>query len=570
MEANTNADTIQVVATPSTTTTSPQPPEYGIIAPAEEEVEYPRTRNVIFIMLGLHLATFLVALDRTIIATAIPAITNDFDSLGDVGWYSSAYLLTNCSLVVVYGRIYSFCSPKAVYMACILLFEAGSAVCGAAPRSAILIAGRAVSGTGSAGIFSGSIIIMVHTVPLHKRPLYMAMLGSMWGLASSVGPIMGGALTSRLSWRWCFYINLPIGAIAFLVVGFLVTIPVPNRGGPALSIYEKFARVDPLGIVCFLPGIVCLLLALQLGGSTYAWNDARIIALLAVFAVLILFFVVVQVVKKDTALIPPRIITHRTIAAGAWFAFWLGASMLMLTFYLPIWFQAIQGVDAFGSGVRVIPLVLTLNLFSITTGILMRFTGYSAPFMLLSSVLMALGTGFITTWTVHTPPAKWIGYQVLYGAGIGFGLEQPPLLAQTVLSKEDIPVGASCIVFFQSLGGAIFTSVGQNVLTQHLASSLRAMPELGLSAADVADIGATELRKLVEPRHLEALLLAYNGALVKVFQVAVGVACATIIGAASVKWVSTKKGRRLSRQILVIQAPRTEQREKTEPNAETV
>ncbi|TVY40479.1 Efflux pump [Lachnellula occidentalis] len=564
----TNTDAIQVTATPNTrTTTSTQTPEYGILAPTEEEVEYPKTRNVIFIMLGLLLATFLVALDRTIIATAIPAITNEFNSLGDVGWYSSAYLLTNCSLVVVYGRIYSFCSPKLVYMACIFLFEAGSAVCGAAPRSSILIAGRAVAGTGSAGIFSGSIIIMVHTVPLHKRPLYMAMLGSMWGLASSVGPIMGGALTSKLSWRWCFYINLPIGAIAFLVVGFLVVIPVPNVGGPSLSIYQKFARLDPLGIICFLPGTVCLLLALQLGGSTYAWNDARIIAALVVFAVLILVFIVIQVAKKDTALIPPRIITHRSIAAAAWFAFWLGASMLMLTFYLPIWFQAIQGVDAFGSGVRVIPLVLTLNIVSITTGIIMRFTGYSAPFMLLSSVLMALGTGFITTWTVHTPPAKWIGYQVLYGAGIGFGLEQPPLLAQTVLSREDIPVGASCIVFFQSLGGAIFTSVGQNVLTYYLALSLKEMPELGLNASDVTNIGATELRKLVDPSHLGALLLAYNSALVKVFRVAVGLACASIIGAASVNWVSTKKGRRLSRQILVVQAPPTGQREKADSNA---
>ncbi|TVY38454.1 Efflux pump [Lachnellula subtilissima] len=510
MEAN--ADTIQVTATPNTTTSSPQPPEYGIIAPAEEAMEYPRTWNVIFIML---------ALDRTIIATDIPAITNIFGSLGDVGWYSSAYLLTNCSLVVVYGRIYSFCSPKLVYMACIFLFEAGSAVCGAAPHSSILVAGRAISGTGSAGIFSGSIIIMVHMVPLHKRPLYMAMLGSMWGLASSVGPIMGGA-------------------IAFAVVGLLVTIPVPNRGGPPLSIYQKCAGLDPLGIICFLPGIVCLLLALQLGGSTYPWNDGRIITALTVFALLILVFVVVQIAKKDIALMPPRIITHRTIAAGPWFAFWLGASILMLTFYLPIWFQAIQGVDAFKSGVRVIPLVLTLNLFSISTGFIIRFTSYSAPFTLLSSVLMAIGTGLITTRAVHTPPAKWIGYQVLYGAGIGFGLEQSPLLAQTVLSKEDNPVGASRIVFFQSLGGAIFTSVGQNILTYHLASSLREIPELGLNASNVTNIGATELRKLVDPSHLEALLLAYNSALVKVFEVAVGIACATIIGAASVKWVSIK------------------------------
>ena len=157
---------------------------------------------------------------------------------------------------------------------------------------------------------------MVHTVPLHKRPLYMGTLGLMWGLASTVGPLMGGALTSKISWRWCFYINLPIGAIALAVVGFLVTMPVPNTG-PTLSNYQKLARLDPLGMLCFLPGIVSLLLALQLGGTTYAWSDARIIAALTVFAFLIVIFIVVQILKKDTALIPPRIIAHRTIAAGA-------------------------------------------------------------------------------------------------------------------------------------------------------------------------------------------------------------------------------------------------------------
>ncbi|KAI9738037.1 MAG: hypothetical protein M1818_005465 [Claussenomyces sp. TS43310] len=152
-------------------------------------------------------------------------------------------------------------------------------------------------------------------------------------------------------------------------------------------------------------------------------RDAPITAALTVFGILIVVFIVVQISKKDTARVPPRITSQRSVASGPWFAFWLGASMLLLVYYLLIWFQAIQGIDAVESGIRVLPMVLSLNLVSVGTGVLIRLTGYSAPLMLLSSIVTAIGTGLITTFKVDTASAKRIGYQVVYGAGIGFGLE---------------------------------------------------------------------------------------------------------------------------------------------------
>lgn len=150
-------------------------------------------------------AAFLVALDRTIIATAIPKITDDFHSLGDIGWYASAYLLTACSFQLLTGRIYTFYNPKWVFLINIAIFEIGSIICGAAPNSTAFIVGRAVAGLGSSGMFSGVIILMVHTVPLHKRPAYTGVFGMVFGVASVIGPLLGGAFTDGPSWRWCFW-----------------------------------------------------------------------------------------------------------------------------------------------------------------------------------------------------------------------------------------------------------------------------------------------------------------------------------------------------------------------------
>lgn len=446
-------------------------------------------------------------------------------------------MLTMCSCQLTFGRVYTFYSPKWVFLVAIGLFEVGSAISGAAPNSVSFIIGRAVAGLGAAGIFSGAIILITYTVPLRKRPAYTGLLSAMFGIASVAGPLLGGTFTDKLTWRWCFYINLPIGAITVIIILFILKLPGTNDTDQS-SIRERISRLDPLGTICLIPSLVCLLLALQWGGSTYPWSDRRMIALLVLFGVLMIAFIAIQVWKQEGATVPPRIIKKRSIAAGFFFTICVGASMNLIVYYLPIWFQAIKGASAVKSGVMNLPMILGLVVASIMGGGLVTALGYYTPFMIASSILMSIGAGLITTFTPETGHPEWIGYQVLFGFGIGIGMQQSNMAAQTILSKKDIATGAALMFFALSFGGALFISVGQNVFSNSLLSKLSGIPNL--DPAVIMNTGATALKSVVDPGYLDRVLDAYNDALVSSYKVVVILACLSILGALPMEWKSVK------------------------------
>ena len=501
-----------------------------------EEPQYPPLKKLVVIMAALYMSLFLIMLDRTIIATAIPRITDDFHSLGDVGWYGSAYMLTGCAFQLIMGRVYTFYSPKFVYITCIGIFEIGSAICGAAPNSQVFIFGRAIAGSAASGIFSGAIVIILNVVPLHRRPIFQGLVGAIVGVASVAGPLLGGAFTSNVSWRWCFYINLPIGGAAMVALFFILQIPTPRNAKTPWR--QQINQLDPIGTAVFLPAIVCLLLVLEWGGSTYAWSDGRIIALLVLFAILAIAFVCIQYWRKELATIPPRIIKKRSIMAGMWFQFCSGSAMMLLFFYLPIWFQAIKDVSAVKSGIMNLALLLSLVVASIIGGALIHRIGYYTPFVYVCSVLMCIGSGLITTWTPSTGHSQWIGYQVIFGLGLGFGMQQSTLAAQAVLVRKDAPTGIALVMFCQQLGGTIFVSIGQSVFSNTLVQGLAGIP--GLDPRDVVNVGATELRRHVSATELPLVLEAYNHALVSTYRGALAMACLSVIGAVFLEWKSIK------------------------------
>ena len=449
-----------------------------------------------------------------------------------------AYLLTTCAFQLFFGKLYTFFSIKYVYLSAIFIFEVGSVICGAAPTSVALIVGRAVAGVGSAGIFSGALVIIAYAVPLHKRPIFTGIIGGMYGLASVAGPLMGGAFTDKVSWRWCFYINLPIGAITIAGIAFFFKSP-PRKNETSIGFVARAKLFDPIGTVLFIPCIICLLLALQWGGSKYPWSDGKIIALFVVFGLLAISFGAVQIWKGDLATVPPRILKKRSIAFGCFFVTCLGGSFFVFIYYIPIWFQAIKGTSAVESGIRNLPMILGLVLTSILAGILITTFGYYTPFMIASSVLMSIGAGLISTFKVGTGHSMWIGYQALYGFGVGFGMQQPLIAAQTVCALEDVPTATAITNFCLTLGGALFISVAQNIFTNRLLTNLMA----GVPSLDpkiVLATGATSLRNAVGKGEIAAVLYAYNDALDQTYYVSVAMACLSIIGALGMEWKSVK------------------------------
>ncbi|CAP64725.1 uncharacterized protein PODANS_5_9910 [Podospora anserina S mat+] len=500
----------------------------------EDGEEYPTGIKLAAIVTALCLSVFLMALDNSIIATAIPKITDQFQSLPDV-----AYLLTTAAFQLLFGRFYTFFSIKWVYLIAIFIFEVGSLICAVANNSVTLIIGRAIAGVGAAGIFSGALTILAYSVPLAKRPIYTGAIGSMYGLASISGPLMGGAFTDHVTWRWCFYINLPIGAVTIAVIMFIF--PDPKReikNNDTLA--QRIMRFDPFGTAVFMPAIICLLLALQWGGTQYAWNSWRVILLFVLFGVLIIIFVGVQIYQGDLATVPPRIVKKRSVWSSGFFIMMIGGAFLGAAYYYPIWFQSVKDATAVGSGIMNLPMLISLVLVSVIAGAAVTIWGQYVPFMIACSILSSIGFGLTTTFTPDVGAGAWIGYQIIIGAGIGIGFQQPLMAVQTVLSIEDVPTGASLIIFLQTLGAALFVAVSQNVFTNKLVENVaKYVPDMP-DPMTILHVGATSVENVVRPEDLGAVTWAFNDALTQTFTVFTALSAISILGAVFVEWNSVK------------------------------
>lgn len=332
--------------------------------------------------------------------------------------------------------------------------------------------------------------------------------------------------------------NLPIGAVTLFVITFFYADPQMARP-LAESFMERLKRFDPIGTVIFMPAIICLLLALQWGGTEYPWNNIRIVALFVIFGVLILAFLYVQHWQGENATVPPRIMSNRSVWSSSLFGFFTAAAFFLMVYYLPIWFQAVQGASAVDSGLRNLPMLISIVVASMIAGVAVTVFGYYTPFMIASTVLISIGAGLLSTFEPSTERTAWIGYQVIFGLGVGLGMQQPLMAVQAVLNMADVPTGTAIVVFAQTLGGSLFVSVGQSVFTNQLVKSLGTYVP-SLSPLVVLATGATNLQKTLPVGDIAGVQLAYSEALTKAFLVAIALSAISVIGCVLCPWKSVK------------------------------
>ncbi|OAA76741.1 sulfate permease 2 [Akanthomyces lecanii RCEF 1005] len=481
--------------------------------------------------------------DRSIVATAIPKITSEFHSLPDVGWYGSAYLMATCCLQLFFGKLYAEFQVKWVFLSALVLFEVGSVICAAAPSSVVLIVGRAVAGAGCAGLYSGAFILIRFFIPVNELPKYTGALGGMGGIAQTIAPTLGGVFTDKATWRWCFWINLPIGGITFLVILSLVKIPAESKVSKTHSLSDFISRFDLIGTLIFIPTIICLLLALQWGGVKYAWGSWRIILLLTLFSALLVVWVASQYLQGDKATVPLSIIKQRSLAGGILFVFCYFAAFFITTYYVPIWFQAVRTVSAYTSGINMLAASAAMSVAVISSGFIVSKVGYYVPSMIASVVVLSIGSGLVYTFDRHTSTVKWAASLVVTGLGVGLGIQQPIIAAQTIFKGPELAIATSVLIFLQSLSGTVFLSVAQNVFEGKVQRVIQhTLP--GVDAADVLGVGASDLGAAMKkkyPDQVDAILDSYNAGLQTVFLMGVVFACVSIVAIPLMEWRSVKR-----------------------------
>jgi MFS family permease len=423
--------------------------------------------------LSLLCCMFLVALDQTIIATLLSTVGEQFDSFGDISWVSTGFLLPTCVLAMSWGKISIIFGRKYTMLVAIVLFEAGSLLCALAKSMNMLIGGRVLAGVGGGGIQVLVFMIMTEIVSIEKRGLLQGLVGASFGIASVMGPLVGGAFTSDVTWRWCFYINLPIGGVAFVLISYFFR-PPRAKG----SLREKLARIDYIGTFLLALGLVLVLLALTFGSSsTKAWNSPMIIAFFVVGGVVFLGFLGYNFTLSKNPLLPSAVVSVFYVDIVAACMFCVFGAFLTAALYLAIYFQVVRNADAMHSGIDLLPMIVPVVICSIVGGILITKTRYVKPFAIFGTLVGSIGFGLLTLLDQNSGLGQRIGFLLLPGIGIGSLLQSLTLNIQLNAPKRDggVMMATAFLAFLRAMGGIFGSTIGQTVLfvvfKQHLAEA---------------------------------------------------------------------------------------------------
>ncbi|KAI9291570.1 MFS general substrate transporter [Neoconidiobolus thromboides FSU 785] len=419
------------------------------------------------IILGLVLSIFVAALDNTIIATSLANITSDFNAFDEVTWVATSYLLSSTAFQPLYGKFSDIFGRRAVMLFALGIFLVGSVLCGAAQTIEMLIICRAIAGIGGGGLISLSVIIISDIVSLRRRGIFMGMVGANFAVASVVGPLIGGALTEKASWRWCFYINIPICLIAMFVIGFFLRLPTSKE-----NMKEKLARVDYLGSITLLIFTSLIVLGLNWGGQQYPWNSAAVIVSLCLGIAFLLLFIFFQWKVSKEPIIPAHVLVRNVISADIT-AFFNGGVFFATIIYLPLYYQIVHQESAINSGLELLATMLGVVSMSIGSGIFMVKTGIYRQLSMVGTAIGIIGTALMgSLMRVDISRAELIVFSLLIGLGVGLCIQTNTIVSQAAVGMKDAAIVTSLVSFSQSLGGvigiAVLGAVYQNVLTSSL------------------------------------------------------------------------------------------------------
>ncbi len=483
--------------------------------PAAAPGEGRSTRSVLVAIGALLLGMLLAALDQTIVSTALPTIVSDLGGLDHLSWVVTAYLLAATAATPLWGKLGDQYGRKKLFQTAIVIFLVGSALCGLAQSMPQLIGFRALQGLGGGGLMVLSMAIVGDIVTPRERGKYQGLFGAVFGVTSVLGPLLGGFFTQHLSWRWVFYINLPIGVVALLVIAAVLHIPVRRTKH----------TIDYLGTFLIAAVATALVLVASLGGSTWAWGSFQIIAL-AVLAVVLLVAFVATERRAVEPVLPLKLFRIRTFTLVAVISFVIGFAMFGAMTYLPTFLQVVHGITPTLSGVHMLPMVFGLLITSTGSGQIVSRTGHWKVFPVTGTALTAVGLLLLSqlsrsssTWTMSL-------YFFVFGAGLGLVMQVLVLAVQNAVGYEDLGVATSGATFFRSIGAsfgvAVFGTIFTNRLTGKLQAALsgRSLPpgtDAGSLAADPRALG--RLPADLRP----AVLDAYSNSITDVFLYAVPV-----------------------------------------------
>jgi EmrB/QacA subfamily drug resistance transporter len=487
-------------------------PEAGASEPPELS---DRAKKIVFatILAGMLIS----ALDQTIVSTSLPSIVGDLGGAGHVSWVVTSYLLAETIVTVVAGKLGDTFGRKLVFQVSVIVFLIGSIFSGLAQNLDWLVAARAIQGLGGGGLTVTATALIGDVIPLRERGKYQGALGAVFGVTTVLGPLLGGFFTDSLSWRWDFYVNVPIG---------IAVVAVAARTLPSVRSAVR-PIIDYLGILFIAIGSSALILATSLGGSSYGWTSPTIIGLFVAAVLALAIFIPIEI-HAAQPILPMRLFRSQVFSVCCSLSFLVGFAMLGSITFLPTFLQYVNGVSATASGIRMLPLVFGLLFTALMSGILVSKTGRDKIFPVIGMPTMAVGFYLFSTMDEHTSVWLISLYMVIVGLGIGLSMQVLTLVVQSTASYEDLGVATSGVTFFRTMGSAfgtaVFGTLYVNFLAPRLADALAQSP--GVKSADITT--PSLLHKLPTDQ-ITHILHAYATALDKVFIWAVPVAVLGLI-----------------------------------------